>query len=218
MSVLATIDVAAEDFVFGGILTTNPGMHVRLESVVPLGSTFLPYVWAKDGSVDAVEAALRAEDDIESFRVVDTVDEEALIRVEWARDADGFLGVISETGATILEGEGGENTWRFHLRFDEDEDLTSFYRRCVEHGISIDLRRVSHPGIGRAGGSGQGITDQQREALDLAFRRGYFEVPRKVTLTELANELDVSDTAVSQRIRRGLTALLETTFETSGTR
>jgi predicted DNA binding protein len=208
MSVLAVIGVPAQDFTFGGTLTINPGLHVRLERVVPLGSTFIPYVWAKDDSVDAIEAALRAEDDIESFRIVDTVDGEALIRVEWVRDLDGLLDVMAETGATILEGEGGSDTWTFQLRFDDREDLTAFYQQCAEREISIDLKRVHNPGVRADAGAGLDLTKAQRKTLQHALERGYFEVPRGITITELAADLGVSDTAVSQRIRRGLTTLL----------
>lgn len=216
MSVLATIGVDSEDFTFSGTLTANPGLHVRLERVVPLGSTSAPYFWARDGSVDAIEAALRAEDDIESFTVVDTVDGEALIRVEWVQGLDGLLGVMAETGATILEGEGGSDTWTFQLRFEDREDLTTFYRRCTEREISIDLKRVHDLGV-RAD-AGRDMTDAQREALELALERGYFEVPRGVTLTDLADDLDVSDTAVSQRLRRGLTTLLDRSLDSSESR
>jgi len=49
----------------------------------------------------------------------------------------------------------------------------------------------------------------QRDALSRAVAAGYFEVPRRTTLVELADELDISDTAVSQRIRRGMANVLQ---------
>lgn len=49
----------------------------------------------------------------------------------------------------------------------------------------------------------------------MALERGYFDVPRQVNLTGLAEEMDVSDTAVSQRIRRGITGLLMATLSNS---
>jgi len=215
MSVLATVAVAAEDFAFGGVLSTNPGLHVRLERVVPLGSTFVPYVWARDGSIETIETALRDEGDIESFRIVDAVGDEALIRVEWNRGLDGLFDVLVETGTTVLEGVGGADTWTFQLRFDDREDLAAFYRQCVEGGVSLDLKRVHNPGVVTDARLGPDVTDEQREALELAFERGYFDVPRRTTLTELATELGVSDTAVSQRLRRGLSTILGATLDES---
>jgi len=47
----------------------------------------------------------------------------------------------------------------------------------------------------------------QQEALSLAFDRGYFEIPRRVTLVELGDEVGVSDQALSERLRRAQTKL-----------
>lgn len=215
MTVIASIEVAAEDFTLGGALAANPGIEVRLERVIPIGSTFIPYFWAKDDSVEAIEQALAAEADIESFRVVDSVDSESLIRVEWEEDLDGLLDALAATDATILEAIGEAETWRFQLRFPDHESLTAFYRQCVDRGISLDVQSVHNPGIPESVEFGLDITDAQREALLMALERGYFDVPRQVNLTGLAEEMDVSDTAVSQRIRRGITGLLMATLSNS---
>lgn len=215
MTVIASIEVAAEDFTLGGALTANPGIQVRLERVIPIGSTFIPYFWAKDDSVDAIEQALAAEADIESFRVVDSVDSESLIRVEWEEDLDGLLDALAATDATILEAVGEARTWKFQLRFPDHESLTAFYRQCVDRGISLDVQSVHNPGLPESVGFGLDITDAQREALLIALERGYFDVPRQANLTNLADEMNVSDTAVSQRIRRGITALLMATLSES---
>jgi predicted DNA binding protein len=39
-------------------------------------------------------------------------------------------------------------------------------------------------------------------------QRGYFEIPRRVTLTDLAEELGITRQATSERIRRGVNAVL----------
>lgn len=44
------------------------------------------------------------------------------------------------------------------------------------------------------------ITEKQREAIELAVEKGYYETPRQTDLGELAMELGVSKSAVSQRI------------------
>jgi predicted DNA binding protein len=45
------------------------------------------------------------------------------------------------------------------------------------------------------------LTDKQRQTLRLALRTGYYERPRETDLTELATELGISKSAVSQRLR-----------------
>jgi predicted DNA binding protein len=56
------------------------------------------------------------------------------------------------------------------------------------------------------------LTARQRETLRLAHERGYFEIPREVTLDDLADELGVSNQAVSERLRRGCTHVIGDLF------
>lgn len=57
------------------------------------------------------------------------------------------------------------------------------------------------------------ITPAQEEALRAAFDLGYFTVPRSVTATEVADELDISKSAFLERLRRAQAALLEQVLE-----
>lgn len=212
MSVIATIELPAEEFTLGTVLTENPGIRVTLERVVLLESTFLPYFWTDADSAERIERALRAEADIESFEIVDRVNDEALVRVRWTEDLDGLLDAMAATGATVLEGVGSAERWTFRLRFDDHESLTDFYRQCSDHDLTIDVQSVHNPGVPDEQGLGLGMTETQLETLRVALETGYFDVPRRINLTELAAEMGVSDTAVSQRIRRGITALLTTTL------
>lgn len=61
-----------------------------------------------------------------------------------------------------------------------------------------------------------GLTPVQRETLTMALERGYFAIPRETNLVELAEELDISDQAVNERVRRG-TAKLVASSLTAGT-
>lgn len=215
MSVIATVAVEAGDFALGETLAADPEMEVRLESMVPTGDALIPYFWVSDDSVDDIQRALRAEDDVESLTVVDRVDGEALVRVEWNRAINGLIRTMVETGATLLEANGTTEQWTLQLRFADHDGLSAFYRECAEQGISLDLVSVHNPGLPDDVGLGFDLTDTQRETLGLALERGYFEVPRRINLTDLAAEVGVSDTAVSQRIRRGLSKLLVQTLPES---
>lgn len=79
-------------------------------------------------------------------------------------------------------------------------------------GISAFVTRVrdwvavSVDGVGTYGAESarlrSSLTPTQRQLLDLAVERGYFDVPRQVTAAELGEELGVSASAVSDRLRR----------------
>jgi hypothetical protein len=72
------------------------------------------------------------------------------------------------------------------------------------------LRAVYNPHPPVAEGS---LTGAQREAIRVAADRGYFKVPREVSLKEIAEQLGVSEQAVSQRLRRGLGNLVAGSVE-----
>lgn len=209
MSVIAGVSVPAEEFALGHLLEVRPGVQIRLESMVPTGETMIPYFWVESPDIDAVEGALWESPMVQDVAIVDRVGNEALFRVAWEEDVDGLIEGIREADSVILGGNGHGDHWTFQLRFPEYDDLSSFYRAVVEKGISMDLESVHDP-IDRADTPGMTLTDEQREALVVALDEGYFSVPRGITLVELAEKLGISDSAVSQRIRRGLTKVLET--------
>lgn len=53
------------------------------------------------------------------------------------------------------------------------------------------------------------LTERQHECLTVAFREGYFEVPRGCTLEEVAQVIGVDTSTASETIRRGTARILE---------
>ncbi|MEM4782170.1 MAG: helix-turn-helix domain-containing protein [Halalkalicoccus sp.] len=52
------------------------------------------------------------------------------------------------------------------------------------------------------------MTDAQYDTLLTALETGYFDIPRGIMTEELGERLGISDQAVVERIRRGLTNVL----------
>jgi len=57
------------------------------------------------------------------------------------------------------------------------------------------------------------ITDKQHAAMEVAMEMGYYETPREVSLGELAAELDISESAASQRLNGAETKLVRAFLE-----
>lgn len=53
------------------------------------------------------------------------------------------------------------------------------------------------------------LTPRQREVLDVAFDRGYYDVPRRASTSEIAAELGLDDSTVSEHLQRAEHNLLE---------
>lgn len=207
MSVIADIALPAEDFPLGPLLSAHPAVRVRHETLVPTGEGTIPYFWIRNLAVDAVKSALRESAAVQSVEVVDVIGDETLCRVTWTENVEGVVVAIAETEATVLRGTGQEDRWNFQLRFPDYDRLSAFHQDAKRRGIAVDLERILNP-TNPVEQSEDPLTDAQREALLLAFEEGYIAVPREITLEGLADRLGISDSAVSQRIRRGLAQVL----------
>jgi predicted DNA binding protein len=207
--VVATVGVPAETLALGAALDATPGVVVRLDRVVPVGESRVPFLWVSADAAGAVVETLRRADGLRSVEVVDEAGDESLVRVEWSRTDEDVLSLVDRAGGAVLEAVGGRGGWTLRLRFPTRDALGTFYQACVDRGIETDLRSVHGP-TPAGDGNGAALTDTQRETLAAAVARGYFEVPRRATLADLAADLGVSDSAVSQRLRRGTAAVLAT--------
>jgi predicted DNA binding protein len=54
-----------------------------------------------------------------------------------------------------------------------------------------------------------GLTPAQRETLVAAVDGSYYPIPRRLSTEDLADRFDISDQAVTERLRRAIVALTE---------
>jgi len=85
--------------------------------------------------------------------------------------------------------------------------IQAFREAVVDRGFEFRLERILQD-VGTALADGSSLTPQQREAIVLAYERGYYRQPRAVSLAELGEELGISESAVSGRLHRGLGVLI----------
>lgn len=211
MSVIAHFSVPAEDFPLGRALEVDTGTRIRLESMVPTRSAVIPYFWVRGADPEAIRRTLADDPLAERVEIVDRIDGEALFRVDWTSEINGLIGAIIDRDAVIMEGVGSGDSWNFQLRFSNYNDLSAFYRECVTREVPLELKQVHNP-VESGRRTRFGLTDEQRETLVTALEAGYFSVPRETTLVELGEAMHLSDSAVSQRMRRGLSALISATL------
>lgn len=210
MSVTATVVVQPGALVLGRSLTDYSELRVEVERVVPLGGRAVPQLRLTAPDPEYAEEVVRADPDVARLRVIERRGDTLLARAEWDRSSPGedLLAVLVATEATCLDAVGTEDGWHLTLRFPSHERLTACYRRCTTDGTELTVKSVCRAARPREEYLSSVLTRPQHETLRVALEAGYFAVPRETTLRELADRLGVSDTAVSQRLRRGLGALL----------
>lgn len=84
--------------------------------------------------------------------------------------------------------------------------LRGIWQFLRSHEIDIEIVRISPTAAGEDTGR---LTEPQFEALVTAYEMGYFDESQRVTQDEIAAELDISRSAVSERLRRAQEHLVE---------
>jgi predicted DNA binding protein len=91
---------------------------------------------------------------------------------------------------------------------EEGYELKLKSRRNLEpkDRVSMDFFRTS--GFTKLKSASELLTDRQMEAFDLACRYGYYEEPKRISIAELAQKLDVSDSTFAELLRKAEKKLL----------
>ena len=201
------------EFPLGSVFENLPGVTVELERLIPHETLIIPYFWVRDVETEDIEAAFEAHSGVSNIRVVDSVEDEYLMRAEWESEYFGILSALAKANVVVLSGIGTKEEWRFEVRGESQETLAEFREYCQENDIPIAITAV-HAML-PIQGEGYELTETQREALVLAYERGYFDSPREASLEEIADELGITQQSLSSRLRRGHRRLIGATLSSS---
>ncbi len=159
---------------------------------------------------DGFEAALAMDSTIREPVLVDRYPDRRVYRVTLCDHAMWLAEGAAEIGGRILAITSSRDGWQVQLRFPTRDALVAFNDHCREREISVS---VDHLRVSDDGDDGVvALTDKQQELLGIAYAEGYFDVPRGISQDELAARLDVSKSAVSQRLRRAIRELCDATL------
>ncbi|QCW02822.1 helix-turn-helix domain-containing protein [Natrinema pallidum] len=222
MGLVAEFDIHCPALPLVGVARAAPEATIVLALQFNHGDRPLFITTVTDGSRTAVEAALTDADDVDEWTVIGTADSTRRYQAVPALSLADQLGdhiddlaglkALATTEATIERIEVTPDGWCqsgwFATRAAFDE-FSSFWQQ----NAGFRLSRLTHDGASEP--PGDGLSDRQREALRTAYEMGYFDVPRQTSLKAIGTELDISASAVSERLRRAQTSLIEETVATT---
>ena len=166
-----------------------------------------PLVWTTGTSRRRVSAALEADPSVELIASLATLDDDRwLYRLAFGEELSRFEQLVSTGDGAIVSASGQDGSWSLELLFHDHESVSVVHERLAEDDFEATVRRVTSPN-GRPSDRTP-LTETQYETIVAAHEHGFFDVPRNVTLQELAEELDVSHQALSERLRRSHAALV----------
>ncbi|MFC4247280.1 helix-turn-helix domain-containing protein [Natribaculum luteum] len=203
----------AEEFPLGSVFESLPGVTVELERLIPHETLIIPYFWVRGVEAEDIEAAFEPHAGVTNIRSVDSIEDEYLMRAEWKPEYFGVLSALAKASVVVLAGIGTKDGWRFEVRSEGQEAIAEFREYCQENDIPIAITAI-HAML-PIQGEGYELTETQREALVLAYERGYFDTPRETSLEEIADELGITQQSLSSRLRRGHRRLIGATLSSS---
>ncbi|WP_224335028.1 helix-turn-helix domain-containing protein [Haloprofundus halobius] len=214
MSYIAEFELSGPTIPLIEALARVPSMKLRTEEAVSSGGSSILqlYVWASGDDFERFEAGLDVDETVVDYEVVDSFETKRLYRVRVPSDADVLYPAIVEVGASRLKLTTTYEGLDVRMRFPDRDSLSTFRQRVREAGISFSLKRLYAPESPELTKQ-YGLSEKQRTALLTAVDIGYYDVPRRANLDELAEKLDISGQAASERLRRGTVALVRNTID-----
>lgn len=153
------------------------------------------------------EAALQQDPTIDSFERVVEDNSEAVYRFEYDPNATVFSAAIAAVDGISIDWTNDGTAWIVRVWLPDREALAALWEYATDHDVEFSLERVYD--YTSFADSKPELTEDQREGLLLALEMGYFEEPRAATLSDVAEELGISQPAAGGLLRRGVRRLVE---------
>lgn len=170
--------------------------------------------WVESDDFDAVDRGLRADPSVADPEVLTEPAGRRLYRFDLTGDAEetDIMPLLMEVGGVHRELVATSDGWRNRTQFPDREAFERIYRFCHDHDIPFTFHRIWGQ-MDRYGDGPTELTDAQRDVLLEAVESGYLDIPRRCSLAELGAELDISESAASERFRRATKNLVRQTLE-----
>jgi hypothetical protein len=184
-----------EDVWVHEITTNHPAAEFRVLAAFPSDETGVGLLELTASDLPAIVGEMDAHEEISRLDLHRAAEETAL--VEFETTAPLLLLSVREAGLplelpfTIQDGEA-----EVEITAARDR-LSAFTNQLQTFGISFDVEYVRE-----LVNFESLLTDRQQELLDAAVEAGYYDTPRKCSLTDLAEDADVAKSTASETLHR----------------
>lgn len=191
------------------------GCDLSLEGYVASGGRWVLYI-AVDGAPARDVIDIIADDS--RFERCRVISDDGSGLIELVASASPLLDTTTAAGAIVRTATAGPDSSRLVVEAPVGADI----RRIVEHvrreypGAELLARRERDRPlmtVDRPGGLFDELTDRQREALEAAYRSGYFAWPRESTAEEVAQALDIAPSTFHAHLRKAEAVVLAALFD-----
>lgn len=106
--------------------------------------------------------------------------------------------ILTDSGVFLISAQskdGGKVEWT--LIISEKEVLKDIFDHLKEKSVEAELIKLTKID------DRESLTERQDKITQVAFERGYFDYPKRISLRELARMFDVSPSTLSEILRKG---------------
>lgn len=191
-----------EEIWLGEITRNHPETRIRVLAAIPDGLSGVGLIEISGVATDSVIAAMETEDDVTDIEVLQQQDDEALVQFETSNP----LLLLPARGSNVpletpFDIRDGEVTWEVTAPTDRLSELGT---QLTEFDISFSVEYVR-----QQTGRERLLTDRQQEIVEAAVEAGYYDTPRRCSLTELAEQMDIAKSTCSNTLHRTEEAIIK---------
>lgn len=211
MSLIVEFELRGEPIEMTALARALPDVTFEIDRFRPAEDLVSMFVWAVGADLDRVEPAIRDLSHLEDVAVINVGTDRRLYRLVLEPNIDAVPEDLLSNGM-LIDGTIEPDCLHLRGRVAGRDVLVALWQYLRQREISVSVTKLS-----RADGSGGDdagpLTDAQLEALATAYEMGYFDDARGVTQSMVAEELGISRSSFSERLRRAEQRLVESRLE-----
>ena len=201
MSTIAEFSIPAAEFALYETLERRPDMVFEVDRVVAHDTTrVVPFVRATRGEFEGLTEILEEDSSVEEVELLAEVEGECYYRMVWTDRAQVIGYMVAGQGATVQEATAKDGEWHLRVFFPERSGLAATSEYAQENGFALDVTHIY--GLENLEEAQHDLSEHQYGTLTTAVEQGYYDIPRETNAQELADDLDISHQALSERLRR----------------
>jgi predicted DNA binding protein len=167
---------------------------ITIEDCIPWGECGGQAIFRVDGHHPEIVKDIRDHRDVSS---VDVDDGLPFSRGTVGMNRCGFIRIIIGSGCFLERAEAaGDGRVRFKVISGSEGSIPDLIADIERLGLVVEMRRLVRVD------DSQSVTPRQLELVRAAVRLGYYDLPRRLTVKELAEQMHLAPSTLGEMLRR----------------